>query len=570
MFDVLLRGGTVIDGTRMPRFRGDVGIKDGRIAAVGRLRDTDARRTIDADGLTVAPGYVDLHTHYDAQLFWDPYCSLSGWHGVTSVVIGNCGFGFAPVLPELRDRSMMSMTRNEAISLDAMRAGMPWDWVTFPEFLDSVERAPKSVNVLPYVPLTPLLVWVLGLERAKAGVLPTDAEHAELCRLLDEAMDAGACGWSAQRLFPAGSMALQRDYDGTPMPTDVMHDETCRVLAGVLARRGEGCIQMTLSSGDREADRRRFEEMAAISGRPVIYNVLGAVDRAPDSHLATIAWLEECRREGLRVYGQAMTSDFGFTFTLEDFNLFDDSDPWREMLVGTTEERLAKVRDPARRDALKRQLPYAGTAPLEGIVVIRAHAPDAKRFENHTVGDVGRILGKHHIDAFLDIAGGDDLRTTFYVDTMTHEIGPLRDIVGYRWAIPGLSDGGAHTKFATSGRYPTEFIVRLVREHGLCDLEEAHWRLAALPAMCAGFRDRGTLVEGAPADMIVYDYDNLRIRETEIVHDLPGGDWRRVQRADGYHYVLVNGEITIEHDAETGAPAGQLLRFGSGVTAAHA
>jgi N-acyl-D-aspartate/D-glutamate deacylase len=265
-----------------------------------------------------------------------------------------------------------------------------------------------------------------------------------------------------------------------------------------------------------------------------------------------------------------MTSDFGFTFTLEDFNLFDDSDPWREMLVGTTEERLAKVRDPARRDALKRQLPYAGTAPLEGIVVIRAHAPDAKRFENHTVGDVGRILGKHHIDAFLDIAGGDDLRTTFYVDTMTHEIGPLRDIVGYRWAIPGLSDGGAHTKFATSGRYPTEFIVRLVREHGLCDLEEAHWRLAALPAMCAGFRDRGTLVEGAPADMIVYDYDNLRIRETEIVHDLPGGDWRRVQRADGYHYVLVNGEITIEHDAETGAPAGQLLRFGSGVTAAHA
>jgi N-acyl-D-aspartate/D-glutamate deacylase len=570
MFDVLLRGGTVIDGTRMPRFRGDVGIKDGRIAAVGRLRDTDARRTIDADGLTVAPGYVDLHTHYDAQLFWDPYCSLSGWHGVTSVVIGNCGFGFAPVLPELRDRSMMSMTRNEAISLDAMRAGMPWDWVTFPEFLDSVERAPKSVNVLPYVPLTPLLVWVLGLERAKAGVLPTDAEHAELCRLLDEAMDAGACGWSAQRLFPAGSMALQRDYDGTPMPTDVMHDETCRVLAGVLARRGEGCIQMTLSSGDREADRRRFEEMAAISGRPVIYNVLGAVDRAPDSHLATIAWLEECRREGLRVYGQAMTSDFGFTFTLEDFNLFDDSDPWREMLVGTTEERLAKVRDPARRDALKRQLPYAGTAPLEGIVVIRAHAPDAKRFENHTVGDVGRILGKHHIDAFLDIAGGDDLRTTFYVDTMTHEIGPLRDIVGYRWAIPGLSDGGAHTKFATSGRYPTEFIVRLVREHGLCDLEEAHWRLAALPAMCAGFRDRGTLVEGAPADIIVYDYDNLRIRETEIVHDLPGGDWRRVQRADGYHYVLVNGEITIEHDAETGAPAGQLLRFGSGVTAAHA
>ena len=566
MFDVVLRGGTIVDGTRMPRYRGDVGITDGRIAALGRLADAPTVREIDADGMIVAPGFVDLHTHYDAQVFWDPYCSLSGWHGVTSVVIGNCGFGFAPVLPELRDRSMLSMTRNEAISLEAMRAGMPWDWVTFPEFLDSLERTPKSVNLLPYVPLTPLLVWVLGLDRAKAGVMPTDAEHDELCRLLDEAMDAGACGWSAQRLFPTGTMALQRDHDGTPMPTDVMHDETCRVLAGALARRGEGFIQMTVSSGDRDADRRRFEEMAAISGRPVIYNVLGAVDRAPTAHLDTIAWLEDCRRRGLRVYGQAVTSDFGFTFTLEDFNLFDDADAWREMLVGTPAERLAKVRDPGRREALKQRLPFAGTAPLDGIVVIRAHAPEAKRFENHTVGDVGRILGQHHVDAFLDIAAGDDLRTTFYVDTMTRSIEPLRDIVGYRWAIPGVSDGGAHTKFATSGRYPTEFLVRLVREHGLCDLEEAHWRLAALPAMCAGFRDRGTLVVGAPADIVVYDLDRLTIGETEIVHDLPGGDWRRVQRASGYRAILVNGEVTIEDDEETGAPGGQLLRFGAGAS----
>ena len=367
--------------------------------------------------------------------------------------------------------------------------------------------------------------------------------------------------------MPSGTMALQRDYDGTPMPTDVMHDETCRVLARVLARRGEGFIQMTVSSGDRDADRLRFEEMASISGRPVIFNVLGAVDRAPDSHLDTIAWLEHCRQKGLRVYGQATTSDFGFTFTLEDFNLFDDADPWREMLVGTVDERLAKVADPSRREALKSRLPYAGTAALDSIVVIRAHAPDAKRFENHTVGDIGRILDKHHIDAFLDIAAGDQLKTTFYVDTMSHEIKPLRDIIDYPWAIPGVSDGGAHTKFATSGRYPTEFITRIVREHGLCELEEAHWRLSTLPAMCAGFRDRGTLVVGAPADIIVYDYENLRITDTEVVHDLPGGDWRRVQRAEGYRYVLVNGAITIENDTETGAPSGQLLRFGAGVPA---
>ena len=563
MFDLLLRGGTIVDGTQMPRYTGDVAIRDGRIAALGRLEHAQATRELDCRGLIVAPGFIDLHTHYDAQLFWDPYCSLSGWHGVTSVVIGNCGFGFAPVLPELRDRSMLSMTRNEAISLDAMRVGMPWDWITFPEFLDSVERTAKSVNILPFVPLSPLLVWVMGIDRAKQGMLPTDAEHDEMCRLLNEAMDAGACGWSAQRLMPTGTMAVQRDFDGSPMPTDVMHDETCRILARALGRRGEGCIQMAISSGDPAADRLRFEEMAELSGRPVLFNVFGPVDRAPLAHIDTMAWLEHCRLRGLRVYGQAVTSDFGFTFTLEDFNLFDDADAWRELLLGTPSERLAKVADLSRRDALKARLPFAGTAPIDGVVVIRAHTDETKRFENHTVGDIGRATGTHFVDAFLDVAAADGLRTTFYVDTMSHSIDPMRDIVNYRWAIPGVSDGGAHTKFATSGRYPTEFIIRFVREHQLCDLETAHWRLSALPGMCAGFRDRGRLVEGAPADVIVYDFDNLTIEPTEVVHDLPGGDWRRVQRATGYRYVVVNGEITIEDDRETGTSSGRLLRHGA-------
>ena len=563
MFDLLLRGGTIVDGTQMPRYTGDVAIRDGRIAALGRFEEAQATRELDCRGLIVAPGFIDLHTHYDAQLFWDPYCSLSGWHGVTSVVIGNCGFGFAPVLPELRDRSMLSMTRNEAISLDAMRVGMPWDWITFPEFLDSVERTAKSVNILPFVPLSPLLVWVMGIDRAKQGMLPTDAEHDEMCRLLHEAMDAGACGWSAQRLMPTGTMAVQRDFDGSPMPTDVMHDETCRILARALGRRGEGCIQMAISSGDPAADRLRFEEMAELSGRPVLFNVFGPVDRAPLAHIDTMAWLEHCRLRGLRVYGQAVTSDFGFTFTLEDFNLFDDADAWRELLLGTPSERLAKVADLSRRDALKARLPFAGTAPIDGVVVIRAHTDETKRFENHTVGDIGRATGTHFVDAFLDVAAADGLRTTFYVDTMSHSIDPMRDIVNYRWAIPGVSDGGAHTKFATSGRYPTEFIIRFVREHQLCDLETAHWRLSALPGMCAGFRDRGRLVEGAPADVIVYDFDNLTIEPTEVVHDLPGGDWRRVQRATGYRYVVVNGEITIEDDRETGTSSGRLLRHGA-------
>src|SRR5215813_1555990 len=187
-YDRVIRGGMVVDGSRLPRFRGDIGIKDGHIAEIGRLGAGDADHVIDAGGLIVAPGFVDLHTHYDAQLFWDPYCTLSSWHGITSVVIGNCGFGFAPVRPAERERAMLTMTRVEAIPLASMQAGMPWTWVTFPEFLDSVDAAPKAVNILPYAPVTPMLIWAMGLEAAKAGKRPTDREETEICRLLSEAL----------------------------------------------------------------------------------------------------------------------------------------------------------------------------------------------------------------------------------------------------------------------------------------------------------------------------------------------------------------------------------------------
>ncbi|MFP5415128.1 MAG: amidohydrolase family protein, partial [Gammaproteobacteria bacterium] len=214
-FDTIIKNGTIFDGTRIPRYRADIGIKDGTITKIGRLDAKDAAKVIDAEGKHVCPGFIDLHTHYDAQLFWDPYCTLSGWHGITSVVIGNCGFGFAPVAPELRERSMLSMTRVEAIPFESMKAGMPWDWVTFPDYLDSIDRTPKAINILPYVPVAPLLTWVMGMERAKAGALPTAAEEAEICRLLEEAMDAGGCGWSAQRLAPGCGADEQRDFDGT-------------------------------------------------------------------------------------------------------------------------------------------------------------------------------------------------------------------------------------------------------------------------------------------------------------------------------------------------------------------
>jgi len=562
-FDVIVKDGIVVDGTGTQRYRADVGICGGRIAKMGRLRSSDGARVLDASGMVVAPGFIDLHTHYDAQLYWDPYLSLSGWHGVTSVVIGNCGFGFAPMRPEMRERSMLTMTRVEAIPYESMRRGLPWDWVTYPEFLDSVDRQPKAVNVLPYVPVAPLLIWVMGFERAKAGELPTPAEHAELRALLHQAMDAGGCGWSAQRLHPDGPGAVQRDYDGGPMVTDIMHDETALELAHVLAERNHGFMQMAIATQDVQHDFAHVERLAEVSGRPLIYNVVQSFVRHPEAHRGLIAWLDSCRQRGVRVYGQGVTTTAAFTFTFEDWNLFDDDPAWVEATLGSTAERTHKLTDPARRERLRRYESGIVTGPIPGFTVLECFTPATKPFENLTLGEIAGRTGKHPIDAMLDIAVADDLRTVFYAESANDDRRALREIIDYQWVLPGVSDGGAHTKFFTGGRYPTEFLSRIVREDEMCSLEHAHWRLSALPAHCAGFRDRGTLAEGAPADLVVYDFARLDSLPAEVAHDFPGGEWRRIQRARGYRFVLVNGEVTIEDDRETGRHSGRLLRHGT-------
>jgi N-acyl-D-amino-acid deacylase len=563
-YDIVIKNGLIFDGSRVPRFRGDIAIRNGVIAAIGRIDETDAARVIDAEGLHVAPGFIDLHTHYDAQLFWDPYCTLSGWHGVTSVVIGNCGFGFAPVAPEMRERAMMSMTRVEAIPFASMQQGMPWDWVSFPEYLDSVERAPKAMNILPYVPVAPLLISVLGFDDAKAGRLPTEAEHVELCRLFEEALEAGAHGWSAQRLLPDGPSAVQLDYDGTPMVTDVMHDATCEALAGVLGKRNQGFMQMTISSGSVEHDRGHMERLATLSGRPLLWNVVQAYDHKPEVHRAGLKWLASCRERGIRVYGQGVTTDAGFAFTFEDWNLWDDRPAWREATLGSVEERLAKLADPARRPSLRGQVPLTVTGPIKDIVVTGPRTDETERWKDHTIGQVAEVLGKHPVDAMLDIAVADGLRTEFFAAPPNVSLANLKDIIDDPYVLFGVSDGGAHTKFFTAGRYPTETLCKLVREHTMLSLEEAHWRLSALPATLAGFENRGVLRPGAPADIVVYDYEKLEVLPSEIVHDLPGGEWRRVQRARGYRYILVNGAVTIEDDRETNVFSGRLLRHGGG------
>ena len=424
-YDVVIKGGMVFDGTRNPRVRADVAVSDGRVAAVGRIPASSGTRVLDASGLHVAPGFVDLHTHYDAQVFWDPYCTLSGWHGVTSVAIGNCGFGFAPVEPDEREYAMQSMTRVEAIPYDSMRAGLPWDWVSFPEFLDSLQRTPRAVNVLPFVPAGPLLVTVLGRQAAKEGVRPTDDQHRELARLLHEAMDAGGCGWSAQRLPPTGPAAVQRDWDGTPMPTDMMHDETARMLARVLADRNEGVMQMTLTA-DNVAHDLAPRGGAGFAVGPAAPVQRGAGLRREAAHPSQAARLARsvpgARHTGVRAGGHDRRRVHLLIRGLEPLRRFGS-------VVRGDHRHLRRA--PATRaqrssspPALKANLPRIASGPLDAVTILTPASPETERYRQMSTAQAGEMMGKHFVDAFLDIAIADRLQTVFYTASPSGLLGP--------------------------------------------------------------------------------------------------------------------------------------------------
>ena len=670
-YDVIIRDGTIVDGTRTPRFVSDIGIKDGKVAKIGGLRDGTANRILDAKNLIVAPGFVDLHTHYDAQIFWDPYCTISGWHGVTSVALGNCGFGFAPSRVEDQDRAMLSMTRNEAIPYDAMKEGMPWNWVTFPDFIDALTKPPKGVNCLTYVPLTPLYAWVMGWDEAKSR-RPTEEELQEMVRLINEAMDAGACGWSAQVL---GVNSVQRDYDGTPMITDMLSDHEVLTFAQVLRDRDEGFIELAYQETGEEGrplgeeTRLFFEKVAEVANRPVLYQAVAPNAVHPEQHRERVRWLESCAERGLPVYGQGATRRGGFELTFEDWNLFDDTPAWREVTLGTKEERKAKMQSTDMRNQLKEEwdsgtrpttvipgsvgsiqvmtrkvkidigaetefarlpakvtaagadyflvntrdgykllsmvCPHQGgcvgsddgkfvcdthgyeyehdggrctTSPdlrLKSFVVnvvdgrMIALAPDETETSSpqagQTVQQIADEQGKHVIDALLDMCVEDDLATEFFADTQGRDQAQFTaEVLDSNHIVAGVSDGGAHVKFLTAGIYPTDMLTWLVRDEKVISLEDAHFKLSYLPAHFGGFKDRGAIKEGSPADIVVYDLNKLEVLPSEIAEDLPGGEWRRIQKAKGYNWIMVNGEVTFEEGEATGAMPGRLLRNGRG------
>ena len=574
-YDVLIRNGTIVDGTRVPAYHGDIGIRGGRIAAMGRIKGGGATRVIDATGLIVAPGFIDLHTHYDAALSggtkWDPYASISGWHGVTTVLIGNCGFGFAPVRPEDRERAMRRMERTESIPLSCMQAGMRWDWVTFPEYLDSLERGKMGVNAAAMVPYSPLRAWVMGNEAARDPNYKASTEQvAEMKHLLREGMEAGAFGFSAT-FSPAN-----RDYDGGYLPTHVAPREEFLEMASVLADYNRGSLEWTMGKHIERLGMDFLLDLARTSGRPVNFNGVAHSPTDPDGWRKILAWTEKACQEAT-VLPVNICVPLDFEFTLDTIGLFDQLQSWKEATMGSIEERKIKLGDPARRDALKRDMEgrrrprqtdnYDGEAAQvsmfrwDATFVADVELEKNQGLLGRSIAEIASERGKHPVDVMLDLAVEEDLKTEFRMPGVVNtDEDAVSQIVKHPLTLVGASDGGAHTKFLTTGRYPTYFLSHWVRDRQVMSLEEAHWRLSTMIGWAIGIRDRGWLREGMPADIVIYDQDKLSVKPTERLNDLPDGDWRRVQKAEGYRYTLINGEITFEDSVCTGALPGKVLR----------
>jgi len=550
-YDLVIRGGTVVDGTGVPRIRADLAIKDGRVAQISGRCAAGGAREIDASGCIVAPGAIDLHTHYDAQLNWDPYATLSGWFGVTSLTIGQCGFGFAPTRPDDRELNMRMMNRIEAIPLESMRQGLRWDWETFPEYLDSLDAQGLGVNVGALFPFSPLRGYVLGMREARERTSVTEAELNQMKALFREAMQAGAFGISADKNME------DRTEDGGWLPSHVASEAEFLGLMEVFAEFGVGHLGWTIGSGHSEESRAEqrdlLSRMMRVSGRPLHVGL----DRKG------MEWLTAAREEGLNVIAQHSVVPIHAEFTLAEYNMFDYMPHWVAPLVGTPEERFAKLSDPSVRDGMKRDVEDIPHNRTDWNRVKVGQVAEARNFplEGCTITEIALRQNKHPFDAFLDLALDERLETTFSHPVVQEEA-MMEEMIQSPYAHMSLSDGGAHTRFHTGCDWPVYFLSHWVRDRELMSLEQAHYKMSTLPAWFANFKGRGTLRIGDWADVIVYDLEELGYLydKPRFETDFPGGERRLVQKPTGLRYTIVNGSVTFEGNDCSGALPGKLLR----------
>ena len=562
-YDLVIKNGTVIDGSGLPRYRADVAVRHGRVAAIGRIREA-AREVIDADGQVVTPGFVDGHTHMDAQVFWDPLGTCSCWHGVTTVVMGNCGFTLAPCGKSERHLVVRNLERAEDIAAEAMDAGIDWTWTTFPEFLDRVEMLPKGINYAGYVGHSALRTYAMG-ERAFEKEAGEDDLRA-MERELRDAMRAGAIGFTTSR------SPSHETPDRHPVASRLASWDEVRRLVGVMGEMNAGVFELAGERAGGDPDRLRdyhvrLRDLAVETGRPVTWGLFSRREE-PDLWRTYIALLEETAARGGRMFAQVHSRALTVVLSFKTNLPFDRLPVWRELRALPLDQQNQRLRDPELRRRLveaarerdeRRPIgAEARPASYEWIFVM-----DTAEGPHRSVAAVARERGVDPVEAIIDLALEKNLDRFFLQPIANENQDHALELMKHPRTVVTFSDSGAHVSQIMDASLQTHLLSHWVRAKQAIPLEQAVRMLSFEPATHWGFWDRGLIREGMAADLLVFDPETIAPEMPEVVRDLPAGARRLTQRARGIAATVVNGEVVLRDGKPTGALPGLLLRGGA-------
>ena len=555
-YDLIIKNGTVIDGTGAFRRRADVAVKDGKVAEIGKVSG-GAAQTIDASDLIVSPGFVDPHTHYDAQICWDPLVSCTSWHGVTTVVMGNCGVGIAPCKPAAREVAAWDLVNVEAIPFEALSKGISWEWESFPDFLTAAARRGAGINLAFLAPLTPFRHYVLGDESMEREATP--AETTQVAALLQEAVGAGAFGFSTTIL------PQHIGYQGRPLACRLASTDELKAYANVLRDAGRGAIEIALTrcaGRVSEDEQGLLEFLLDESQRPVTWLAMASRPDQPEASADTLRRLEPLIKRG--GVPQVLCKPFVIQMDLRNPFSFADMELWQPVFNQPLEKQKEFYRNPEFRRAFRAELkkPHLFQGRWNRVEVLETASPALKQYERKTVGEIAEQRHEDPLDTFFNLALEDDLNIQ-YTMQQYHEEGIQRLITDPRTMI-GLSDGGAHVNMLCDAGYCTYLLGTWVRERQALTLENAIKRITSEPADFFGIKDRGRLKVGLPADVAIFDERKIgSAKRARMQNDLPGGGRRLVMPAEGVEYTIVNGDVLYEQGRHSGYLPGQVLRSGT-------
>ena len=560
-YDLLIKNGRIVDGSGMAGYDADLGIKDGKIAEIGRL-DAPAARTIDATDRVVAPGFIDNHCHFDAQITWDPLCTFSPQHGVTTVIFGNCSLGLAPARPEDRTDLAMILSRVEAIPMESLEAGTQWAWGSVGEYLDALDRR-LGVNAGVLMGHSAIRRYVMGdASRERAEATPDELDAMK--DVIRDGVRSGALGVSF------GRNMTHEDLLGRPIPGIVAPVDEIYELASALRGLSSGVMQCG-SAYPLEIRDGFCTRLSEISGRPMIYNQIVYNAKSPDAWRNHLEIVEASVRDGHRVYPVTDPRLVGTRYTLRNTQAFDRFPTWREVMMGTTDDvKKAAFRDPGVRQKLRRESEegrgLAGAQPVDWqvISVNRPVLPKNRGMQGKSIAAIAEEQNKDPLDAFLDLALEEDLSTRFASDLGRRgREEATATLLQSPYVLIGLSDAGAHVEFQAGYGYGTTVLSYWVRERHVLSLEEAIRKLTFMQACFFGIPNRGLLAPGFAADVVIFDPDTIDSEEPEEVHDLPAGRTRMGLEARGIDCTIVNGQVLIEEGQHTGAYPGRVVRASS-------